>query len=265
MIELFSNGLSITNEILDILKKYPPLLIDISLYGACEETYYKVTGIKNAYEKVKSNCKKLLEMGIRVSLKTPILIETQNEVDKMREFADELGVPFCVSYEIDVTIDNDPKTKNHQLSIPDMLHCEFEDYRRFGKKESGAELDIDEIYHVDKDSIFICNVAQTSFIIDYEGRMCPCMKFRHRGIKLDPHNFDLIWAEFGELQKLKASESYKCKACEARYYCDACAAERELMYGDLETVNEDACKYAIARHAFYRKNWSEKDVINLFE
>lgn len=263
MVELFSNGLAITDEIISVLKQYPPLLIDVSIYGACEETYRKVTGVTGAFNKVISNCKKIVEADIRMSLKSPVLKETCGEIDAMRNIAEEIGVPFCVSYEIDVTIDNDDKTKLHQLSVEDMLICEFNDYIKYGKEKNNTDTDIDGIYEVEDKSLFICNVAQNSFIIDYEGKMCPCMKFRHRGEKLTKDNFDVIWEEFGEIQKLKGSDTYKCAKCKARYYCDACAAEREFVLGDLEAVDEETCKYALARYSYYKEKKSINEAVAL--
>lgn len=265
IVELFSNGLNIDDEVIDILRKYPPLLMDISLYGSCEETYYQVTGVRGACEQVRNNCRMLAASNIRLSLKSPIIKETRDEVEGMREFADSIGVPFCVTYEIDATIDRDSKTKDHQLDIPDMLRCEFADYERFGDPSNRTNTDIDGIYPIANDSVFICNVAQTSFVIDYEGKMCPCMKFRHRGVELTRENFDKIWEDFGKLQHYKASPAYKCSKCEARYYCDACAAEREMLYGDLEAVNEEVCKYAAARHAYYVKKWPLDKVLTLLK
>lgn len=261
IVELFTNAFAITEEIIDVLKQYPPVLIDISLYGACEETYQKITGVRNSFQRVIDNCKKLKDADIRISLKSPIIKESYAEIDQMREVAKQLDVPFAVSYEIEVTIDNDDKTKAHQLSVEDMLKCEFDDYRTYGKKVSSTENDVDRVYQNDDNSLFICNVGQSSFIIDYKGNMCPCMKFRHRGVRLTRGNFDKIWKSFGEIQELKASKSYKCSSCKARYYCDACAAEREFMYGDLEAINEDVCRYANARYMYYIENKTEDEAI----
>lgn len=263
MVELFSNGLAITDEIIEVLRKYPPLLIDISIYGASEGTYETVTGISGAFNNVIDNCKKIKAAGIRMSLKSPVLKETCDEINAMRRIAEKIGVPFCVSYEIDVTIDNDDITKKHQLSVEDMLFCEFNDFLLYGKEKSNTDTDVDDIYEIETDSLFVCNVAQSSFIIDYEGRMCPCMKFRHRGKKLTKGNFDNIWKEFGEIQKLKASDSYKCKKCKARYYCDACAAEREFVLGDLEAIDEQMCKYALARYGFYREKMHINEAVDI--
>ena len=265
LVELFSNGLAITDEIIEVLRMYPPLLIDISIYGASESTYETVTGITGAFRKVIDNCKKIKAAGIRMSLKSPVLKENRDEINAMRQIAEEIGVPFCVSYEIDVTIDNDNITKNHQLSMKDMLICEFNDFLLYGNEKNNTDTDLDGIYEIEKDSLFICNVAQGSFIIDYEGNMCPCMKFRHRCKKLTKENFDDIWKDFGEIPKLKASDSYKCKKCKARYYCDACAAEREFVLGDFEAVDEQICKYALARYGFYREKMTINEAVNIVE
>ena len=259
LIELFSNGLAIDKEIIEVFKKYPPLLVDISLYGACEETYRTVTGVRGAFLRVVDNCKKLIGAGIRVSLKTPVLRETCCEIEDMRDLANSLNVPFCVTYEINATIDRDNKTKGHQLPMADMLRYEFLDHER--NDQDTLESEEINLYKVNTDSVFLCNVAQCSFIIDYQGRMCPCMKFRHRGIKLTKENFDSIWNEFGKLQHIKATPEYKCKSCIARYYCDECPAEREFLYGELETVNPHTCKYAHARYVYYREKMSIDEAI----
>lgn len=62
----------ITDEIINVLREYPPLLVNVSLYGDDERTYYEITRIRGTFEKVITNCNKMVEAGIRVSLKSPI-------------------------------------------------------------------------------------------------------------------------------------------------------------------------------------------------
>lgn len=52
LVELFTNGYLFDDKIIDVLAEYPPLLVDISLYGASENTYRKVTGLQNAFARV---------------------------------------------------------------------------------------------------------------------------------------------------------------------------------------------------------------------
>ena len=51
-VELFTNAYLFNDDTIELLKKYPPMLVDVSLYGGCEETCYKITGIKGAFRKV---------------------------------------------------------------------------------------------------------------------------------------------------------------------------------------------------------------------
>lgn len=168
-----------------------------------------------------------------------------------------MGVPFATSYEISRTIDGDNKTQKYQLTVADMLLLEFEEYME-------NEKNVEEDEYVPTRNLFICNVAQGSFVIDYAGRLCPCMKFRHRGQMLEDKSFDDVWKEFGSLHQMKAGEINPCVNCESRYYCDFCPAEREFVLGSLEKIDTEICAYAKARQAFYKKSYSAEQAIALY-
>lgn len=258
-VELFTNGSLLTPQIVDCLAEYPPLLVDVSIYGSNEETYNKVTGKKGEFEKVIRNVKLLKENNIRVSLKTPIIRELADDVEGMRAIADDIGIPYATSYEISKAIDGNSKTQLHQLSYEDMLRREFEE----SMKREGDSSYIEDEYQPTND-MFVCNVASGSFVIDYLGNLCPCMKFRHRGIPVNRDNFDKIWDSFSVFKQMKADDSNKCVNCEARYYCDFCPAEREFVLGSMEKTDSVSCAYAFARYAFYRKKYTIDQAISLF-
>ena len=73
---------------------YISLLIDISLYGANKETYYKVTGVHHAFERVIENCIKIRDAGVRTSMKSPIIDITLPELNDMKKLAEELDIPL---------------------------------------------------------------------------------------------------------------------------------------------------------------------------
>ena len=253
LVELFTNGYLISDEIIDVLKEYPPLLVDISLYGANEDTYYKITGIKGAFERVLINCKKLKEAGIRVSLKTPVMNETLEQIDAMKDIAAQMDIPFVYTFEICSTIDKDNSPKSHQVRMRDVLKHEFENH--FKQIADGKKRDVDrnnivqELLH--NKYVYRCNVALNSFVIDYGGNMCPCMKLRHKGELLTKEKYDDIWKQFGLYSKMLATENYMCKKCDAAYYCDICPAEMDHLYNDAEYRDKKMCKIALIRRDFY--------------
>lgn len=266
LVELFSNGYLIDESIIKVLKEYPPLLVDISLYGANEATYKKITGISGAFDRVVENCKKLREENIRVSLKSPIIKDTLPDLEKMKSLAENLGVPFTYTFEITPTIDKDESPQKYRIPLDTALSYEFDNY--YDQLRRGERNKISNYNEIMKDltgsdSVYFCNVALNSFVIDYRGRMCPCMKLRHKGISLFNNEFDKIWEEFAIYSRKKASATYICTQCDAKYYCDICPAEMDFLYGDEEYRPEEACKIAKIRKAFYENEVSYKEALCL--
>lgn len=252
IIELYTNGALINQKIIDIFKEYPPLLVDISLYGSCEETYKKVTGVSGAFNKILQNIQGLINSGIRVSLKVPILNLYYSELSQIKAIAESFGIPFRTGFEIFPSIDNDDSVQQYSVPITDALKYEFGEFdkkpRTFGEDYEIELVDLQKMR-----PLFRCKLGRASCAIDYEGKMCPCMSFRHVGQKLTPDNFDTLWESFGEYPKMKASSSYKCLSCKAYDFCDICPAMMQFVYGDLEYIDEHFCKSAKARYDYYQK------------
>lgn len=262
LVELFTNGYLISDEIIDVFREYPPLLVDVSLYGADEQTYYKITGIKGAFERVLENCRKLKNAGIRVSLKTPVLKETLGQISKMKSIAEQIDIPFVYTFEICPTIDKDNAPRNHQVELKSILQYEFENHYeqiKNGMKNDDKKIFVDRFLNCEY--VYRCNVALNSYVIDFKGYMCPCMKLRHKGKILTREEYDDNWDKFGVYSKLLASEKYVCKACDAAYYCDVCPAEMDFIYGDMEYREKKMCKIAQIRRDFYEKKITFEEAI----
>lgn len=252
IVELYTNGALIDEKIIEVFKQYPPLLVDISLYGACEETYNRVTEVPGAFGKVMDNIRKLVSAGVRVSLKAPILNLYYNELPELKAIAKEFGVPFRTGFEIFPSIDNDDSVQQYAVSLHDALAYEF---KEFGDtpRTFAEDPDVELVNLLEERPLFRCKLGRASCVIDYEGRMCPCMSFRHAGQKLTAENFDEIWTSFSQYPKMKASAGYKCLSCEAYDYCDICPAMMQFVHGDLEYVDAHFCKSAKARYMRYTK------------
>ena len=253
IIELYTNGALITEKDIQVFSQYPPLLVDISLYGSCEETYRKVTGITGAFEKVISNIRSLLAAGVRVSVKAPVLNLYYHELPQIKQIAEDFNIPFRTGFEIFPSIDNDSSVQDYAVPLKDSLRYEFAEFdkrpRTFGEDEDAEYVDL-----VKERPLFRCKLGRASCAIDYDGNICPCMSFRHAGKKLTAESFDEVWKSFSQYPKMKASPSYKCLRCEAYDFCDICPAMMQFVHGDLEHIDEHFCKSAKARYAHYIKS-----------
>lgn len=248
LIELFSNGLVVSDEVIALLKKYPPILFDVSLYGASNETYYKVTGNRLAYDRVISNCKRLINEGIRVALRTPILSFNYQEIKLMKEIAKKLGVVYSTSFEISPTIDKNDVSQKYQLDIKEILA--YESFEYF-ENEKRVTYPVTESKDGSSLQIFSCKMGKGALVIDYYGNMFPCMKFRHIGKQLTKDNFEKLWKSYEKYNLMMTSKDNKCNRCDANYYCEICPAEMDFLYGDVEYRNKTVCKIAYYRKMLY--------------
>ena len=94
LLTLFTNGTLVTRRIADYLADWRPFKIEITLYGATQETYERVTGIPGSYARCRRGIDLLLERKLPLSLKTMVMTLNHAELDQMKALAASLGVQF---------------------------------------------------------------------------------------------------------------------------------------------------------------------------
>ncbi len=99
ILTLYTNATLITPEIMKSLSKYPPHEIAVTIYGASSETYEKVTGSAKAYDKMLTGVKALMTLPSKISLRSTIIKDNRNDLEKITELANGLGpkVDFSIS------------------------------------------------------------------------------------------------------------------------------------------------------------------------
>lgn len=69
-VEVFTNAAAINKDIIQLFQEYPPVNVDITIYGASEMTYEKVTHTKGNFSRVHKAIDMLESAGIHYTLKT---------------------------------------------------------------------------------------------------------------------------------------------------------------------------------------------------
>ncbi|MDD5371757.1 MAG: radical SAM protein, partial [Anaerolineaceae bacterium] len=94
IVTLFTNGTMLTGAIADALAELPPYKIEITLYGATQETYERVTGVSGSFGRCMQGIELLLARGLPLQLKTMVMKANRREVEAMKGFAESRGVGF---------------------------------------------------------------------------------------------------------------------------------------------------------------------------
>lgn len=251
LISINSNGSLIKGEVLEGLLEDPPFRMNISLYGACKETYR--TMCKNdAYEDVLENITALRDAGVDVRLNLSVTQYNCHDAVNIINKAKEMNLHVRASSYMypPVRLDDDTFGKGNRLDAPEsakyavdidgalLSEEDFEkkalNMRRLVATENG-ECSIDMSDGVG------CRAGSSSFWLAWDGKMTPC------GMMTEPARYPLdegfakAWQGIMESTK-RITMPKGCINCPRRQLCGVCAAICFTETGGYEKSPEYMCE-----------------------
>jgi radical SAM additional 4Fe4S-binding domain len=218
---LLTNGVHITDRILELLKTYPPASILFTLYGASENTYQKVCNNGKAFYSVINNIRKIkallsnIPLYIRATLIKDNIDDLESMKDIVKEFDVSLGISVVTMKAIRGAVR--PEVVNCRLSqdeIKDVL------YKNLHFDKITDENKIEEIR---EDKTFFCIAGIGSCVVSWDGKMLPCLMFSSPYTEPVKEGFLDSWTK---LKKLRKEISYpdRCLKCKNSDFCGTCPA-----------------------------------------
>lgn len=254
VISINSNGTMIDESVIRWLKKTPPVRINITLYGATDETYGKLCRNPKGFTQVTEAIHLLKEAGILVKLNCSLTPYNAHELEKMFEFAKkEQLVIQATSYMFPPLRRDEQMIGKNDRFAPEMAAYyaariealqkgkeAFAQYVRENKLE-GLCADEGDCMEMEGEQMR-CRAGKCSFWITWEGKMLPCGMIPYeQAPNVFVEDFDQSW------EKTKAAVQGillpgKCRNCELKEQCKACAAMVMTESGNYQKVPEYRCK-----------------------
>lgn len=172
---VLSNGLLINEQRVSFFKKYPPKMIQVTMYGSSDDAYELVTG-RRVFSIVYQNLKLLKRSGIPVSITITPSEYMEDDTRKTLEKVEELGIPYNINANLIPPRKNTGR-KARDLSIDQ--YVELFKHRSYINHEILNPVDSAELpdeSHEGKELYGLtCGAGRSSFAIKYDGKMCPCL------------------------------------------------------------------------------------------
>jgi MoaA/NifB/PqqE/SkfB family radical SAM enzyme len=243
-ITLFTNGTLITPKIADYLAEWRPFCIEITLYGRTRETYERLTGIPDSYERCMRGIRLLMERRLPLKLKTVGVTINKHEIWDMKRFAeDELGLEFKFDSMINARIDCSQSPLSVRLTPEEIVELDLQDprraseWRRLYENTSRAVPSAKE-----SEQVYVCGGGVNSFAVDPEGKMTICVLSHRDTYDLRSGSFREGWEQFlYRVRHKKVTRVTKCAACGIKTMCNMCPAVGELEHGDPEEPVDSFC------------------------
>lgn len=226
---ILTNGRLLTEDMVAFLTEYPPAVLQITLYGSCEEAYERVCGhrafseVMNGIERVKK-----AELPLYISIMPSRFM--QDDIPYLLNLVHSLSVPYAIG---SVIIPARPETGREfeqftiEMDAMSKINCEESQYLLTLDRES--KIKAVPHYIPQKASPLRglpCGGGHSSFHVNWKGEMCPCIAFSatvHYSILKD--TFISSWDEVRrELQNYK--EPDQCRNCQYKHYCVSCPGEK---------------------------------------
>lgn len=251
ILTIFTNGTLITPQIADYLAEWRPFKMEITLYGATQETYERITGIPGSYAMCMRGIELLLERNLSLSLKTVLMTLNNHELGQMRSLAERLRVAFNYDPGLLATLDGSHRPLSFRLSPEEFNAIELNDPNRMKSWSEKIEKKIGNKYP--NRSLYICGAGKSEFYIDSYGHLSACIFLPEQYFDLRTANFNQGWEKF--LPKIVSQEyhpGFACGECNLRRVCSQCPAKAKLENGDPEQVIDFFCHLTKSRQTIIR-------------
>ena len=248
LITVNSNGTMIDEDTVAWLKNCPPVRLNISLYGASDETYAELCGNPLGFTQTLRAIRLLKEAGISVKLNCSLTPYNAKDLPEMVEFAKQNDLILQVATYMfpPVRKDGTLTGKNDRFSPADAAYyAAYADYLTLGKErfltQEGQLPELLEPEDNCEGDGVRCRAGKCSFWITWQGKMMPCGMFPEKNA---PNVFELPFLNAWQAVKDRVCNIHlpaQCAACNVKDTCRACAAMVITESGSFDKVPQYRC------------------------
>ena len=254
---VLTNATLITDEHVELFKRYPPRNLEISVYGVSKKIYECVSTTKGSFKKFEHGINKLIDNKIPISLKAPALKSNHQEYKSIIAFCKKHSREGYVRFDplLFLRIDNDRlrnRLINNERLSPEELKILKDRYFTTDDRcvSLGIECSENQTENKNKKNSFTCNAGKNSCKIGYDAYVSPCALFYHpesrynlrKGSLTEAWNCFMPEVTRKYLQNIKYPEL--CYNCDKIGNCLWCPAVAYLEHGRVDRESNYVCSLA---------------------
>ena len=254
-ISINSNGSMIDRKTVEELAKRPPTRINITLYGASEETYGALCGNPAGYARTVEAIDMLREAGISINPNCSLTPWNCHDLDRMAAFAQERKLIFEVNTYMFPPMRRAPElVGQNQRFTPEEaaywhlyrygLQHDAEQYQLMLAKVRDGLIPppgLDETCVDPATGTVRCRAGRASFWVTWDGFMTPCGMVSQPQCDLHTHSFQQAWEQTLEATE-KLTTSSVCETCPNQSMCHSCMAIAAAETGKTQGVPQYLCR-----------------------
>jgi len=247
-ISVNTNGTMLSPEIRDLWSRYPPAMVNVTVYGTSAEDYRKLCGDGSAFEKLTDALRWLKKQNILVHLNTTIATDNANQWMKLERFAENMALElrmttYCFppvrreQYNCEKEFSRLSPEAAADLICKDMLHQNGLDYI---KNVAGSLSTLPPMECEGIGETIQCMAGRAQFWVTWNGQMTPCGMLPFPVVTPLSTDFKKAWCRLHE-QVSAIRLCPECVNCAEKDTCMNCAAVTYTETGRFDGVPEYMC------------------------
>lgn len=272
---LFTNGINLKDRHFDALAKFHPYEVDISIYSIHAHKHDEFTQVPGAWQMSVDTIRRLVELGIRVKIKTPLMQDTAFEYRDLRMLADELGAE--ISFDTLISAANDGAKQPLNFNVSDfnqLVHLSLEADSPWYVGTATAP----QKRTIDRKKNAPCGIGKSTIAVSAQGKILPCVALpKELGDATKPgeiervvkHKGDTAGSEdtLGYWRAFTYADSQECGTHDRCAFCFRCIGGSYVDSGTHLTPSANQCFQADARlftHNLVVEGLSAEEIKNLY-
>ncbi len=227
---VLTNGRLLTDEMVALFAKYPPGVLQVSLYGSNEEAYEKVCGHR-AYQEVIDGILRAKRAGLSVVIAVTPNRYMQDDIDALLIKLRELQLPYNISgVTLPARAETGRKKAEFEVDLDAFIcmHCKN---RTFQSSLRKPDIENQEIGYMPLENErqlkgLPCGGGHGTFFVNWKGAIAPCAPYSSTvHISIDEQGFEAALTQMRNRMGNYHSAA-ECDDCRFQNYCASCPAEK---------------------------------------
>lgn len=248
IVSINTNGTLISDEIADWMAEDPPRRLNITLYGASDETYGRLCGNPYGFTQVMKSVGRLKERGISIKFNCSLTPYNIDDLDKVYEISQKLGIPIEIGYYMFPPVrKNNIGNECYRLTAKEaaLARYRIEELRYGDQFKNYVKYSLDRYRNyrqtAEYQTGYTCRSGNSVYWINYDGTLSACSFTNDFQVNVFEKGFDFAWEQTKKhVEEARMSEI--CHWCKMRILCGRCAAAAISETGNIQHVPQYYCE-----------------------
>lgn len=242
---LNTNGILLTEKRIEFFKENKPKEIRVTLYGANDDTYERVTGHR-VFSTVVENIRRAKAAGLHLGMNiTPNGYMSLDDCFALVELANSMGVAYMINMSLSDPREGTGREKVfHDFTLDQYVQL-YKQLKKIRNEDIRAvcESELPDIGDSNNEVKGIrCGAGRSSFAVLWYGSMQACLSFSDKQYDLKTLSFVDAWKRMNQMAR-EYPVPRECQGCPYRNLCTVCVV-RHAEGAPLGHANPAICERA---------------------